>query len=297
MNINAALGMVERPIDRDEVAELRRQLAEVTRERDELLRDVKHAVSETKRREPDYPFGEETASECVWCLGEGLLGVTRACDEWTERCQSAERERDDLRDQSVMTIHGLTAERNALSTKLAKAEADAAAMRRTMTENESRLKDVIRRIGVSTTTGWITHELNHVLLDIPSGTAGRELLDEMQRKDVEIKSLKGRQEHLVAAGAMYKKKASTAKLAYVETLRGKIDPAWFGEQMPVWQYRGHVHGAVWRTCDGRMIEYGGKGLGIWDKSTVYRDWNDLLDNTATYPCDEHGKRLADGGAK
>lgn len=297
---------VDPPTSDNVVAELRRQLAEVTRERDELLRDVKHAVSETKRREPDYPFGEETASECVWCLGEGLLGVTRACDEWTERCQSAERERDDLRDQSVMTIHGLTAERNALSTKLAKAEADAAAMRRTMTENESRLKDVIRRIGVSTTTGWITHELNHVLLDIPSGTAGRELLDrhkaKLAAKDAEIEQERKLSRSCMSQNARLVRKSRTAKTALFEHYRGKIDPAWFGDEVEqkLWsrepKYGPPKYGRklIWRVSQAGVVE----SLAVdepgdtWDESVEFNNESDLNNDKRMYRCNADGTPLA-----
>ena len=153
-------------------------------------------------------------------------------------------------------------------------EADAAAMRRTMTENESRLKDVIRRIGVSSTTGWITHELNHVLLDIPSGTASRELIDEMQRKDDRIREL----EHLLSLEVQHsrdadehierlQRKCRTAKAALVEHYRGKIDQAWFE-----WQYRKGAHGAIYRF-NGTAFEVKSASLG----------WTDSITTTTTTP--------------
>ena len=298
--------------------ELKQHIATVTRERDEAM--ARCGSNQSYGVDSGSACGRNYLSVCGFIVvvegdiqrdaklasrfnspwnKEAINYVVEKAKEHDGNLAKAERERDELRDQSVMTIHGLTAERNALSTKLAtveaerermqcghlrssivtsvesganwcgecdmqsrlsdavqmekhnkeqwdsekerrvyyqnivyavcnlldshlgytpgqgivtgtvetpstmvsdtlekvllrcrqldKAEADAAAMRRTMTENESRLKDVIRRIGVSTTTGWITHELNHVLLDIPSGTAGRELLERHKKELAELR--------------------------------------------------------------------------------------------------------------
>jgi hypothetical protein len=64
--------------------------AEHRERKDELQRDVNHAVSEAKRRVPDYPWDQNTASEAVWALGESLLGVSAACDDWRKRCERLE---------------------------------------------------------------------------------------------------------------------------------------------------------------------------------------------------------------
>jgi hypothetical protein len=80
--------------DRYEMLRLLATLDEARRERDELKRDIDHAVAEAKRRVPDYPWDQNTASECVWALGESLLGVTAANDEWQEHAKKLEAERD-----------------------------------------------------------------------------------------------------------------------------------------------------------------------------------------------------------
>lgn len=328
------------------------------------------------------------------------------CHDLRQKVVQLERERDELRDQSVMTIHGLTAERNALSDKLAvatermqcghlrpsivtsvesnsnwcgecdmqsrlsdavqmekhnkeqwdrekerrvyyqnivyavcnlldshlgytpgqgivtgtaetpstmvadtlekvlfrcrqldTAEADAAAMRRTMTENESRLKDVIRRIGVSTTTGWITHELNHVLLDIPSGTAGRELLDrhkaKLAAKDAEIEQERKLSRSCMSQNARLVRKSRTAKTALFEHYRGKIDPAWFGEKSELYKYRttANPSGVIWRTSDGKSCEASMVGH-AWITATAYSSWQECCDDKRTYPCNADGTPLA-----
>lgn len=50
----------------------------------ELERDHAHALAETKRRVPDYPFTQNTMSECVWALGESLIGTEAALRDWQE---------------------------------------------------------------------------------------------------------------------------------------------------------------------------------------------------------------------
>jgi hypothetical protein len=58
---------------------------------------------------------------------------------------------------------------------------------------------------------------------------------------------------------------------------------------PVWQYR-RAGMAMYRTCDGKMIEFktGNRG---WVKSVGMNDWQRLLLDDDTYPCDEHGQRI------
>jgi len=181
--------------------------------------------------------------------------------------------------------------------QLDKAEADAAAMRRTMTENESRLKDVIRRIGVSTTTGWITHELNHVLLDIPSGTAGRELLDrhkaKLAAKDAEIEQERKLSRSCMSQNARLVRKSRTAKTALFEHYRGKIDPAWFGEKSELYKYRttANPSGVIWRTSDGKSCKASMVGH-AWITATAYSSWQECCDDKRTYPCNADGTPLA-----
>jgi hypothetical protein len=50
----------------------------------ELRDDIEHAVCEAKRREPEYPWDQNTASEAVWALGESLLGTESALKHWQD---------------------------------------------------------------------------------------------------------------------------------------------------------------------------------------------------------------------
>lgn len=50
-----------------------------------LEADIAHSVKEAKRREPEYPWQLNTASEAVWALGESLLGTRAALQEWRDR--------------------------------------------------------------------------------------------------------------------------------------------------------------------------------------------------------------------
>lgn len=70
---------------------LRDQLAKLTAENERLKADITHAVKEAKKRDPDYPWTQETASEAVWALGEGKLGIEAACDDWQKQL-TAERD-------------------------------------------------------------------------------------------------------------------------------------------------------------------------------------------------------------
>lgn len=51
----------------------------------EMNEDRDHALKEAKRRMPDYPWSQNTASEVVWALGEGYLGVSAAIGSWKDQ--------------------------------------------------------------------------------------------------------------------------------------------------------------------------------------------------------------------
>jgi hypothetical protein len=63
---------------RTAIPELLDALEAARKDAAELRRDVTHAVSEAKRREPDYPWERDTASEAVWVLGSSLEGTDLA---------------------------------------------------------------------------------------------------------------------------------------------------------------------------------------------------------------------------
>lgn len=56
----------------------------------ELEADIANAVREAKRRDPDYPFTEDTASEAVWALGESLRGTEAANKDCHDRLAELE---------------------------------------------------------------------------------------------------------------------------------------------------------------------------------------------------------------
>lgn len=62
--------------------------AEYREQKDEMQRDVDHAVREAKRRVPDYPWeGVATASEAVWAIGSSLEGTDAALGDWRKLCE------------------------------------------------------------------------------------------------------------------------------------------------------------------------------------------------------------------
>lgn len=58
------------------------RISQLEAENADLKADISHAMKEAKRRVPDYPFSQNTASECVWALGQSLLGINAALEEW-----------------------------------------------------------------------------------------------------------------------------------------------------------------------------------------------------------------------
>lgn len=59
--------------------------------------DVDHASAEAKRRQPDFPFTQGTASEAVWALGESLLGTEAANKDWQELARKQEDQITELK--------------------------------------------------------------------------------------------------------------------------------------------------------------------------------------------------------
>jgi hypothetical protein len=58
------------------------RIRQLEAENRELKSDLAHALAEAKRRQPDYPFSQNTATEIVWALGEAYLGVESAIEQW-----------------------------------------------------------------------------------------------------------------------------------------------------------------------------------------------------------------------
>lgn len=270
--------------------ELRQQIVDVVEGRKDNNHYIGSLQRQLKRMERQLADERELAKQ----REAELSSIAESCDITRKHDAWYQRDHDNDGKPYGTLAEAVAAELKDRDEDHQRLEADAAAMRRTMTENESRLKDVIRRIGVSSTTGWITHELNHVLLDIPSGTASRELIDEMQRKDDRIREL----EHLLSLEVQHsrdadehierlQRKCRTAKAALVEHYRGKIDQAWFE-----WQYRKGAHGAIYRF-NGTAFEVKSASLG-WTDSITYINWKACCDDPATYPCNADGTPLVKG---
>jgi len=311
--------LVDPPRERDEVAELRERLAIAIADRDsfmesyqkisESMDELKQQLSQVTRERDEYKqragsnqsYGVDSGSAC----GRNYLsvcGFVVAVEGDTQRdSKLASRFGSPWNKDAINYVVEQSKEKDGelvtLREQLATVQAEAAAMRRTMTENESRLKDVIRRIGVSTTTGWITHELNHVLLDIPSGTAGRELLDrhkaKLAAKDAEIEQERKLSRSCMSQNARLVRKSRTAKTALFEHYRGKIDPAWFGEKSELYKYRttANPSGVIWRTSDGKSCKASMVGH-AWITATAYSSWQECCDDKRTYPCNADGTPLA-----
>jgi len=183
-------------------ADLKQQLADVTRERDERplpseLANCKSMFRRSQRECGELEADRDALREQLDTVQRVLvesLNLTEVGNEFAPPCVDVENAMGlaAAADVAIDTLK-LSAEKHNLDADeankaLATVQAEAAAMRRILAENESRLNDVIRRIGVCVDTGWITHELRHVLQEY-STTAGRELLDKMKRNSERIREL------------------------------------------------------------------------------------------------------------
>lgn len=166
-----------------------------------------------------------------------IAELTTERDELKSQLAQATRERDeyydDLREarQKIVTLEERipaserTKELASLREKLATAQAEAAAMREAFAKRVSfgchfwnGANDTYIRFNDREKSLAAEHAIGSFL----QGTAGRELLDELRRKDAEIQSLKGRQEYLIEASCRYKRKARTAKAELIEA-RAKLE--------------------------------------------------------------------------
>lgn len=209
MNINAALGMVsERPLQVGDWVELINGESsglvgfewpqQVTWAEGEMVSFASGVIPgkwwDCRFRRVDPPRERDEVAE----LREKLEQAAKECGKLKSELEQVTRERDELQliNESLGRLNTnvvdysekIEKERSALREQLSTVQAEAAVMRRIMDENESRLNDVIRRIGSVVDIGWIKHELRFVLQEC-NATAGRDLLDEMQRKDDRIADL------------------------------------------------------------------------------------------------------------
>lgn len=280
MDINTALGMVsERPLQvGDEVAELREQLADVTRERDEARREV-NELAELLLQEKNK-----------------LATVQAQLTDWMDTAEALYKAVPVAYERGQLPENGKRKPSEMVKEYLAELQAEAAAMRN-LADDVYNLTTCYPR--PNDDNGYeLSNRVTLAFKKIIEGTAGRELLDEMQRKEERIKELEAEcesshkaYEKVSEAHDRLWRKCNAAKLAYIATLRGKIDPAWFGERSPVWQYRKHSgNKAVFRGYDGIDCATLKCFDGSW-KPSLYKTWQACCDDPATYPCDENGKRI------
>jgi len=170
---------VNPPRERDEVAELREQLEQMTKERDELKMQV----------ENDRVVIEE---------------MNRQADQWSKRYRDVRGERDEAREilglavgRSEETLTHIVAQ---LREQLATVQAEAAAMREDVNvqygkaqlavdkekAKSSHMRKVLEYIHAIGGCGLNVHERVDAALNTP---AGRELLDELKAKDERIADL------------------------------------------------------------------------------------------------------------
>lgn len=212
----------------------------------------------------------------------------RIKDELREQLEQVTRERDRLEQMHLTAIQfraETATELQQAREQLATAQAEAAAMRRLLARWQS-------EIDTCSCTLVERQQFRDSVRQVMRSTAGRELLDEVQRKDERIRELEADNGELYRYNDAAKRqektllrKCRTAKLAYVETLRGKIDPAWFGDC----EYRRRDDGCCYRRNGSEAQLWVANCR--WDSSIEYRSWDQLIASGETYPCDEHGKRI------
>jgi len=252
---------VNPPRERDEVAELREQLEQMTKERDELKMQV----------ENDRVVIEE---------------MNRQADQWSKRYRDVRGERDEAREilglavgRSEETLTHIVAQ---LREQLATVQAEAAAMRAAI----NRLPDYRDIVVPYGDPGHVVS--NALIFEIKRSTnttAGREWLDrhkaEIAAKDAEIEAYKVETARLRKMWMDYdglivrlERKCRTAKVALVETYRGKIDGAWFGETEPIYWQMPEDNQCTWRCIDGQRLQVRFNG-GEWEAAFAYSSVSEI----------------------
>lgn len=154
---------------------------------------------------------------------------------------------------------------------------------------------------------WCKAHLEN-LQRLENTTAGRDLQEEMRRKDERIKELEGYEAELSAVRDLVQKKHHMGGVMHVgmlcvaQAVKDLIEnmpdveaPSMEDDQPtpePVWQYRNDGSEPIttcWRTRDGVSVEY--RYMGGWEKSDRYPNWQACVDDPATFACDESGERI------
>lgn len=119
------------------------------------------------------------------------------------------------------------------------------------------------------------------------GYAGRDLLDrhaaELVKRDSEIKNLEAKAAQLAAE--LKERDDRIAELQSAPPKDQEPEPA-------KWQYRSRYDRCLYRH-DGAAFELKATEASscAWIKSGEYQNWQACCDDTKTFPCDEHGKRI------
>jgi len=260
----------------EDYAELKEQLSQATKERDELKLQV----------ENDRVVIEE---------------MNRQADQWSKRYRDVRGERDEAREilgldvgRSEETLTHIVAQ---LREQLATVQAEAAAMRNAIELAGEGLAEYADGSEIlhdadcpQDDTCDCAHlrkltEAQRLMHKCINGTAGREWLDrhkaEIAAKDAEIEAYKVETARLRKMWMDYdglivrlERKCRTAKVALVETYRGKIDGAWFGETEPIYWQMPEDNQCTWRCIDGQRLQVRFNG-GEWEAAFAYSSVSEI----------------------
>lgn len=311
--------LVDPPRERDEVAELRERLAIAIADRDsfmesyqkisESMDELKQQLSQVTRERDEYKqragsnqsYGVDSGSAC----GRNYLsvcGFVVAVEGDTQRdSKLASRFGSPWNKDAINYVVEQSKEKDGelvtLREQLATEQAEAAAMRNAIELAGEGLAEYADGSEIlhdadcpQDDTCDCAHlrkltEAQRLMHKCINGTAGREWLDrhkaEIAAKDAEIEAYKVETARLRKMWMDYdglivrlERKCRTAKVALVETYRGKIDGAWFGETEPIYWQMPEDNQCTWRCIDGQRLQVRFNG-GEWEAAFAYSSVSEI----------------------
>jgi len=187
VDINKALGMAsERPLrDRDEVAELREQFATTTRERDEL-RESSGILGRLNNNAVSYAEKLEKERDT---LRDQLATVQSQLTDWMDTAEALYKAVPVAHERGQLSENGKRKPSEMVKEYLAELHAESAAMFRLVEKYAMELRGEHDPEHFQTESQRsISYEL-YLVRKVLDGTAGRELLDQLKRKDERIADL------------------------------------------------------------------------------------------------------------
>lgn len=173
-----------------------------------------------------------------------------------------------------------------MASELSQVQAEAAAMRARL---DKWCREAVCPVNENLAPGFVSgaydgwgRARNQIANFLQVTTAGRDLQEEMRRKDERIAELEAERDQM--GRELFERRCT------IETLESKSNQP---TPEPVWKYRRNNR-QMWKTNDGRMTWAKPMGGVQWYRMLCddeHQPWQACVDDPATYACDERGKRI------